>query len=206
MNKRAISAFYKLAVFSVTLILAVYVYYLFFPVYGRTVLTLTGLLLGTLTESPAIVSYAEQKGILVMSPAFEGVMMFKFDLFSICLNVIFAPALVVMTVGWKGWGWLRVCAAVLIMLLLHTSELVVTLLRFLTESSNPLIPSASAGFAAFAKWLYSFLDKMGYTLFPFLAWLVVCANALSQWSSGGRSARPPATVAGDSPPERLEPR
>ncbi len=184
MNKRVLTAFDKLAVFSVTLLVALFVYHVLFPVYGRAVLTLGGWLMGPFTEAPAIVSYAEKKGILVTSSALKGVMVFNFDLFTICLNVIFAPALVVMTAGWRGWAWLRVAAAVLIMLLLHSTEVTVTLLRFLTENSNPLIPSASPSAAAFAKWLYSFLDKMGYTLFPFLAWLIVCAKDLSNWSTG----------------------
>lgn len=184
MNRRSLIAFDRLAIFSVTLVLAFYFYYLLSPVYGRLVLTLSGFLLRPFAQAPAMVSYAEQQGILVTSSAFKGAMAFKFDLFSICLNVVFAPALVIMTTGLRGWGWLRVIVAVLIMMLLHAAEVVVTLLRFLTENSNPLILAASAAFAGFAKWLYSFFDKMGYTLFPFLAWLIVCAGELARWAGG----------------------
>lgn len=190
MNNRTGVALRKLGVFSVTLLVALCLYLLLYTLYGRGVLTLSGWLLRPFIEAPVNVFYTPQKGILLASTAFRGFMAFQYDIFSIGLNVIFAPALVTMTLGWRGWAWSRILASVAIMLLFHASEVTVTFLRFLTENSNPLIPTASSAFTAAAKWVYTFFDKMGYTLFPFVAWLVVCAGALAR---GFKEPKRPAT-------------
>lgn len=180
MSSRAAVAFHKLAAFTIALLLALCLYLLLHAYYGEAVLTVSGWLLRPFVEAPVTVFNSAQKGILLASPAFRGLMQFRYDLFSIGLNLIFAPALVIMTVGWKGRSWIRIAASIVVMLFLHACEVTVTFLRFLTEHGNPLIPMASSAYAAAAKWIYTFFDKMGYTLFPFIAWLVVCAGTLSQ--------------------------
>ena len=196
MKTRSSEALRRIGLFTLALAAGVYAYFLFAPIYARFVLTLSTWMLGPFVQAPALVSYAEEQGILVFSPAFKGSMEFRYDLFSICLNVIFAPALVVMTRGWKNWGWLKVIAAVLIMLMFHAGEVVVTLLRFLMEKGNPLIPHASPTAAAFVKWLYTFADTMSYTLFPFVAWMIVCAGDLARWAGSRGSARADASLDG----------
>ena len=187
MTNRSSEALRRVGLFSLALVAGIYCYYLFAPMYARFVLTFSTWFLAPFVEAPAFVSFSDAKGIIVSSPALVGVMAFRYDLFSICLNVIFAPALVVMTRGWKNWGWVKVIAAVFIMLLLHAGEVVVTLLRFLMEKGNPLMPEASSMAASFVRWLYHFADTMGYTLFPFLAWMIVCAGDLARWA-GSRAA------------------
>ena len=153
------------------------VFYLGFKFYAQAVLFLAEYILGWIAPVSVDLEYVSRLGITLSYPGIAQPMVFRANLFSITLNWIFAPALVLTTVTFSflGLAVQRVVGAVLIMLVLHTLHVDLILLHFLTSASNPLIPPGFSPFWAGAiHWLYFFVDKMGYTLFPFIAWFAVC--------------------------------
>jgi hypothetical protein len=120
-------------------------------------------------------------------------MVFAFDLYVLFMNVIFVPALVITTLGVTWRAVERTSVALIIMVLLHTFHVTVIVLHFLTQAPNPVIHYAPQPLITFSDWTYKLADKMGFTLFPFVAWVSVCALDLVQLPS----SQPKPMVAGD---------
>ena len=153
------------------------VFYLGFKFYAQAVLFLAEYVFSLVAPVSVDLDYASRLGITLSYPGIAQPMVFRANLFSITLNWIFAPALVLTTVTFSflGLAIQRLVGAVLIMLVLHTLHVDLILLHFLTSATNPLIPPGfSPLLAGFIHWMYVFIDKMGYTLFPFIAWFAVC--------------------------------
>ncbi|MCB1813378.1 MAG: hypothetical protein KDK04_16910 [Candidatus Competibacteraceae bacterium] len=177
MKKRTSPIKHYLLAFVLWLGISTGVFYLIFPYYAQAILFLAGHLLSLITPTGVDLAYVDRVGITLTYPGIPQAMVFRTNLFSIALNWIFAPALVLTTVtfSFKGQAAVRVVNALLIMLVLHTLHVTLILLYFLTQATNPLIPpDFPAILSGFIHWLYVFIDKMGYTLFPFIAWLAVC--------------------------------
>ena len=177
MKKRTTPIKHYLMAFLLWLGISTVVFYLGFSYYAQAVLFLAEQFIGLATPIGVNLDYANRVGITLAYPGIPQPMIFRTNLFSITLNWIFAPALVLSTVTFslKGRATLRVLGALLIMWVLHAVHVTLILLHFLTQATNPLIPpDFSPLLASFIDWLYVFVDKMGYTLFPFIAWLVVC--------------------------------
>jgi len=177
MTKRTTPIRQYLLAFLVWLGLSTAVFYLGFAYYAQAILLLAEQILGLFTPVSVDLDYANRVGISLTYPGIAQPMVFRTNLFSIALNWIFAPALVltISTFAFSGKAVMRLLGALLIMWILHGFHVALILLHFLTQAANPLIPpDFSPLLASFIHWLYAFIDKMGYTLFPFIAWLSVC--------------------------------
>ena len=124
-------------------------------------------------------------GFVVFSSEASAPMGVPYRLYLIGLNVIFAPALVLTTLGANESGAVRALLAVLIVLLLQAIEVVSIVLFSASHPDNTLF---SLGFSATTvqsiAWVYKFLDRMAYALFPFIAWAIVASDLLRRGSSG----------------------
>lgn len=162
-------------------------YYWFAPFYMGAVLALADLWVDAVFPLSLM---AHPHGIVVMSATAPEPMGLPYRLDAIGLNLIFAPALVLATLG-AHWSALpRAAAAILIMLLLHSLQILLILLFYLIHPDNTLMSVAPPPAAAAAiRWSYSLLDRMGYALFPFLAWAITCPRVLA--GTLGRSAVQP---------------
>lgn len=120
------------------------------------------------------------KGFWLATPEMAQPFRYPHNLYSVTLNFMFAPALVLATYGTMitASAWLRATLAMLIMLILHIVHVSTLALYFpLTQAPipNPLIgEDFPTWLSAFIRWNYTFTDKMAYTLFPFVAWFCVC--------------------------------
>jgi hypothetical protein len=177
MTKRTTPIKHYLLAFLIWLGLATVVFYLGFTYYAQAILFLAEQTINLVTPIGVDLVYNERVGIALTYPGIAQPMVFRTNLFSIALNWIFAPALVLTTntFSFSGKVLTRLLGAIVIMWVLHGLHVALILLHFLTQASNPLIPpDFSTLLASFIHWLYVFIDKMGYTLFPFIAWLSVC--------------------------------
>lgn len=182
--------------------LALLVFYFGFDAYAYAVLFIAELVMSLTTPVLVNLDHSDQFGIMLMYPGIPQPMVFRANLFSVTLNWIFVPALVLTTLTFVKPGLLlslqRIVIALLIMLLLHALHVVLILLHFLTQATNPLIPPDFPELLAqFIHWLYYFVDKMAYTLFPFIAWIAVCFVDIMALLSPQLSDEPQ-----KSPPER----
>lgn len=158
------------------LILFAALYLVLFPFYAKAVLWLSAKLLGAFTTTEVRLFAVPGKGIALSYAGGLNPMGFRFDLFSIALNLMFAPALVMTTLRISLRAAGLAALSIGIMAGLHALHVAIIVLHFLTQGTNPLIPeNFPAGFAMAIHWSYTFVDKMGYTLFPFIAWFAVCA-------------------------------
>jgi hypothetical protein len=100
---------------------------------------------------------------------------------TIGLNVIFAPALVLTTLGASIKGAIRAVVAILLMIVLHAMQALSIVLVYAVhpETSGLDLGFSSASFATSVTWVYQFIDRMSYALFPFLVWGVLCAGAIT---------------------------
>lgn len=175
-----------------------FVHYAFFPSYAALLMTCADALLEFITGVALRLGPVPTEGIYgsagfaLLAPGMAQPFHYPHNLYSVTLNFMFAPALVLATLGTSVNAWLRAVAASLIMLLLHTLHVATIALYFpLTQAPlpNPLINKDFPGWlAAFIRWNYTFTDKMGYTLFPFLAWFGVCFGRIVTLL--GRLSRP----------------
>lgn len=121
------------------------------------------------------------KGLVITSPEARQSIGAPYSLYLIGLNAIFAPALVLTTVGLTLGGVLRAVAAVLIMLILHAINIMAVVLFYLSHPGNAVIALGfSESTVATIGWIYRFFDRMGYGLFPFLAWAIVCRDVIAR--------------------------
>jgi hypothetical protein len=111
-------------------------------------------------------------------------------LYLIGLNVIFAPALVLTSIGANIQGVIRAGVAVLIVMLFQTIQVVAIVLFSATHPDNQLfnLHYSDALVASFAA-VYFFLDRMGYALIPFTAWAIACADRLTTMTPAGAFSR-----------------
>jgi len=128
------------------------------------------------------------QGLVVLAAEARQPIGVPYSLYQIGLNAIFAPALVLVTVGVSASGLLRTVAAILIVLLLQAFEVVSIVLFHLSHPDNLAInlgwPEATVSLIG---WVYRFIDRMAYAFFPFFAWFVVCLDVLFQLLETGRS-------------------
>jgi hypothetical protein len=121
------------------------------------------------------------KGLVITSPKARQPMGAPYSLYLIGLNVIFAPALVMTTVGLTLGGALRSVTAVSIMLILHAINVMLVVLFYVSHPDNPsIVLGFSEPTVATIGWIYRFFDRMGYALFPFLAWAIVCPDVIAR--------------------------
>jgi hypothetical protein len=158
--------------------------------YGDVVLLLSEWLLRPWLTVPVTLTQVPGMGITLSYPGIRQPLGFRFDLQSITLNLIFVPPLVLTTVaavaGWRS-TLLRLLQALLVVLFLHAAHMTVLMMHFLTQSPNPLVaPGFPDTLAAFFHQAYRFADKMGYTLFPFIAWVGTCYRPILQLFEGLR--------------------
>ena len=166
-----------LFLFCIWLAVSAALFYFFSDQYGVIVLVLSEFVLGFITTVDVNLDHIASIGITLTYPGIPQPMAFRFELFSVTLNLIFAIALVLTTLSGVELRYAvgKIVAALALMLLLHTYHVVMIILNFLTATPNPLIaPDFPRWLAVFIHWNYAFADKMGYTLFPFVAWFAVC--------------------------------
>jgi hypothetical protein len=120
-------------------------------------------------------------GFVAVSPEATGPMGMPYRLYLIGLNVVFAPALVLTTLGLNRQGVVRALLAVAIVMVLHTLQVVSIVLFSASHPDNVLFNLGYADLTvAVIAWIYKFMDRMGYALIPFMAWAVVCSDRLPQ--------------------------
>ena len=158
-------------------------YYLLLPLYAKLVLTPSAWFIDFFASAYVRLSAGPGNSFSLGYPGAPEPMVFAFDLYVLFMNVIFVPALVVTTLGltWRALG--RSSVALAIMVVLHSFHVTVIVLHFLTQTPNPVIHYAPPLLASLSDWTYKLADKMGFTLFPFVAWISVCALDLIQLSS-----------------------
>jgi hypothetical protein len=102
---------------------------------------------------------------------------------TIGLNVVFAPALVLATLGASIAGAIRAAIAILLMIVLHAAQTLSIVLVYAVhpDTSGLDLGFASAAFATSVTWVYQFIDRMSYALFPFLVWAVLCPDAIASF-------------------------
>jgi hypothetical protein len=118
-------------------------------------------------------------GFVVFSPEARGPMGVPYRLYLIGLNVIFAPALVLTTFGVSTTGAVRALIAILIVILLQAIQVVFIVLFSASHPDNALFSLDYSDFTVAAiAWTSTFMDRMGYALFPFLAWAIVSSDLI----------------------------
>lgn len=158
------------------------VYYLTAAVYARMVLTIANLL-ANLALPLKILPY--QQVMVVISPQASGPIGIPYELAKIGLSAIFAPALVLATVGFSISGILRALAALVIMILLGALEISSIVFFYLSHPANTAISlGLSDGITHAIGLLYRFFDRMSYALFPFLAWFLTCSDVIAKLVPG----------------------
>ncbi|MFO1350878.1 MAG: hypothetical protein U1F68_09460 [Gammaproteobacteria bacterium] len=166
-------------------------YYVFFPTYSNLVLLLTSLILNSFTAIGVSLFDVPGQGIGLIYANATTPLGFRYDLFSIALNAMFAPALVMTTLGPNANAIIRATIAIAIMILLHSFHVLTIILHFLVKSSNPILTAQLAPWlTSLIHWAYTFSDKMGYTFFPFIAWFMVCFGAILRFLN----RKPPASA------------
>lgn len=151
--------------------------------YGRVIVA-AGELLVNLQVPLSLVPHP--RGILATSPAVSEPMGVPYSVSLIGLNVIFAPALVLATLGMTLDAAVRVLLAILIMIGLQAVEIWSILMFYLSHPDNTWmsLEFSESAVTAYA-WIYRFLDRMCYVLFPFLAWAIVCPDVIGRLLSPG---------------------
>jgi hypothetical protein len=120
------------------------------------------------------------QGFVVTNPDAREPMGVPYSLSLIGLNAIFAPALVMTTVGASLGGILRAGLSLVIMVVLHAVEVSSIVLFHISHPDNTAISLGySDAIVASIQWVYRFLDRMSYALFPFLAWALACPDVIA---------------------------
>lgn len=165
-------------------------YYLWFPLYSKLFLALAEPLLDAVLVRPVELTAPPMGKGFQLIVAGRDTLPFRFDLFSVALNFIFAPALVMTTVGFTTSGVLRALAAIALMAVFHALHVSIIVLHFLADG-HPLFPAGVAPWVVgLIHWLYKFADKVANGFFPFLAWVIVCFDVLvARLRGGGRVSR-----------------
>lgn len=154
-------------------------YYWGSDVYIRLVLAAADVLTDTIIP---VTLQSHPKGIVVLSPAAQQPMGMPYSMFLTCLNAIFAPALVLTTVGVAWGGIFRASLAILVMLGLHSINASTIVLFHVSHPENPLFDlNLSHQATAVFAWTYQFFDRMAYAFFPLLAWAIVCPDVISDY-------------------------
>ncbi|MGB5736755.1 MAG: hypothetical protein WBM40_20180 [Thiohalocapsa sp.] len=122
------------------------------------------------------------RGLVANSPSAKYPMGIPYTLTVIGLNAIFAPALVLTTVRSAVSGALRAALSMIIMVILHAGEVTLIILFHLSHPDNAAV---SLGYSdtvvSSIQWVYRFIDRMSYALFPFLAWAIACPDVIAQF-------------------------
>lgn len=119
------------------------------------------------------------RGLIIMSPEARQPIGAPYSLYIVGLNVIFAPALVLTTVGATLNGGVRALGSIVIMILLTAVKIMSIVLFYLSNPDNAMIDLgfSDATVAVLAS-SYKFMDRMAYAFFPFLAWAIVCPDVI----------------------------
>lgn len=149
-----------------------------FPVYRSGVLAIAELLIRPL----ATVSLApHEAGLVVASPQASVPMGVPYDLFSIGLNVVFAPALVLALMPLSFGALARALGAIGIMIALHGLQVGSIVAYYVAHPDNSLFAlGLSSQAVGGVEAVYRFLDKMSYALFPLVAWGLICPDVLAR--------------------------
>jgi len=159
-----------------SLVLSV-VYYLAADVYAVLVVSLGEWMTNLLVP---ITLNAASRGLILTTPEASAPMGVPYSLALVGLNSVFAPALVLTTVGASFSGALRAGLSLVIMVVFHATEVTSIVLFHISHPENTAI---SLGYAdamvALIQWVYRFIDRMSYALFPFLAWALACPDVIA---------------------------
>jgi hypothetical protein len=121
-------------------------------------------------------------GFVVYSPEAKQPMGVPYRLTVIGLNIIFAPALVLTTLGVSLSAVARTLISLLVMVFLHGVEVTSIILY---QASHPDNAAFALHFSDAAltvvQFFYRFLDRMAYALFPFLAWAIACPETIASF-------------------------
>jgi hypothetical protein len=120
------------------------------------------------------------RGFVLTTPEAREPMGVPYSLSLIGLNSIFAPALVMTTVGVNFGGVLRAGLSLVIMAALHAMEVMSIVLFHISHPENTAIALGySDAMVSLIQWFYRFIDRMSYALFPFLAWALACPDVIA---------------------------
>lgn len=154
------------------------VYFLVFHYYASLVVRVADVVTDVVIP---ITIQPHPKGLVITSPKALQPIGVPYSLYLIGLNAIFAPALVLTTTGLTLGGALRSVAAVLIMLILHVINIMLIVMFYVSHPDNAsIVLGFSEPMVATIGWVYRFFDRMGYALFPFLAWAIVCPDVIAR--------------------------
>ena len=171
-----------LLIFAVGSLICAALFYGLFHAYAKAVLLLSSSVLELFSAGTVQLQNVPGRGFSLLYAHDRQPLLFAFDLFVLFLNLIFAPALVVTTIGLTPRGIRLALVAVAMMAALHVFHIVVLVLHFLSPTPNPVIRDLSPTLGSFSHWAYELADKMGYTLFPFVVWAGLCAKEILQWA------------------------
>ncbi len=159
-------------------LLCALVYFLIFDYYASLVVRVADVLTDAVIP---ITIQPHPRGLVITSPNARQPIGIPYSLYLIGLNAIFAPALVLTTAGLTLGGAMRAVAAVLIMLILHAINVMLIVMFYVSHPDNTsIVLGFSEPTVATIGWVYRFFDRMGYTLFPFLAWAIVCPDVIAR--------------------------
>jgi hypothetical protein len=135
---------------------------------------------------------AAYPGLVINSPLATSAIGAPYSLTGIGLNLIFAPALVLATVGLSKEAPWRVLVAILIMMGLHAIQITSIAMFYLSHPDNASIALGySESTVTALGWAYRFIDRMSYALFPFVAWALVCLDRLGELFATAAPPPPP---------------
>jgi hypothetical protein len=130
------------------------------------------------------------QGLVITDPQTQHAAGVPQDLFSIGANVVFAPALVIATLGAGRSGVLRAIAAVGLMAIFHALHVASIVLTFLASPQNDVFPLQFTPLGvSVIQGAWSFFDKAGYAFLPFVAWLLLCAGPITRFIGDRATAR-----------------
>lgn len=160
-------------------------YHLGADVYARTLLVAADAVTDVFV--PVTLGF-HPNGVVILSPEASAPMGTPYRLYLIGLNVIFAPALVLTTFGLTTQGAVRSLLAIAIVMALQAIQVALIVLFTVTHPDNELFELGfSRASVAVIDWSYTFFDRMGYALLPFIAWALVSFDRLT-WAMDAATA------------------
>lgn len=157
-------------------------YVIFAPVYLGGVVFLSEYLLQLIFNNLQL-SLSPQRTLLLVPAPFVEVNIAD-DLFSVALNVVFPPAIVIAILGLTRLGLLQALTSVVLMALGHTVLILCITLHFLKTKGHIFIPTHTlAPFSGLIDTVYLFYQAgMSDVFLPLLVLFIVCFRYISRFS------------------------
>lgn len=196
-----------LLAFLISLAISSAVYFAFFSFYITPVLALAEALVNlifpsirlTALYSPA--SLEKNLGVAIGSLVQIAV---PCNLFVLVTNVLFAPSLVLATLGFTPSGLFRALAAVIIMVVFHALTVMIFVLDVVLKQHGAYLPVQFPELVGeFIQVIKHFLvTQFSYVLPPFLIWVLLCFAPLSRLFGGSGQPATEHLAAGPKPRQR----